>query len=58
MNEESVMTHVGDAVSLTMLFGYLVSIMPTVALLFTIVWTGLRIYESYLNIKKLRKEGK
>lgn len=55
---DSGMTHVGDGFSLIALFGYFFASLPAVALAFTIIWTAMRIYESYLNIKKLRKETK
>lgn len=58
MNEDSVMVHVGDGLSLAALFGYFAFALPMVAVLFTIIWTAMRIYESFLNIKKLRKEMK
>lgn len=38
--------NVGDAVSVVTVVGALVEVLPSIAALFTIVWTGLRIYES------------
>ena len=35
-----------DAVSVFTMVGALVEVLPSVAALFTIVWTGIRIYES------------
>lgn len=58
MLSDSAMTQVGDGLSLTILFGYFVAGLPMVAVLFTVIWTGMRIYESYLNIKKLRRDTK
>lgn len=46
MNNESDMTHVGDTFSLTILIGYFLAGLPTVALLLTVIWTALRIYET------------
>lgn len=38
--------HVGDAVSAFVVVGALASWLPPVAALFTIIWTGIRIFES------------
>lgn len=38
--------HVGDAVSVFVAVGSLASILPPVAALLTIIWTGIRIFES------------
>ena len=38
--------NVGDAISVFTVVGALVEVLPSIAALFTIVWTGLRIYES------------
>lgn len=38
--------HVLDALSVITVVGALVDILPAIAALFTIVWTGLRIWES------------
>lgn len=38
--------NVGDAVSVFTVVGALVEVLPSIAALFTIIWTGLRIYES------------
>lgn len=50
MNNEGktleVVSQAGDAISLTVLFAYFVSALPTLALLFTVIWTGIRIYET------------
>lgn len=55
-NSESVMTSMGDVFSLSVLLGYFLAGLPTIALLLTISWTVIRIYESYLNVRKLRRE--
>jgi hypothetical protein len=57
MMSDNFIVNVGDAISLTVLFGWLVSALPAVATLLTIVWTALRIYEMctvqrWLNRKK------
>jgi hypothetical protein len=37
---------VGDAASLLVVTGTLVNLLPSIAAIFTIVWTALRIYET------------
>jgi len=37
---------VGDAASLLVVTGTLVNLLPSIAAVFTIVWTALRIYET------------
>ena len=48
MKQDSVETikNVGDAISVFTVVGALVEVLPSIAALFTIIWTGLRIYES------------
>ena len=38
--------HAVDAVSVVTVVGTLMDILPAVAALFTIIWTGIRIYET------------
>jgi hypothetical protein len=38
--------HVGDAVSIVTVVGTLAQILPSIAAIFTIVWTSIRIYET------------
>ena len=38
--------HVIDGLSLVTVLGALVDLLPAVAALFTIIWTGIRIYET------------
>lgn len=38
--------HVVDGLSLITVVGTLMDMLPTVAALFTIIWTGIRIYET------------
>ena len=47
---------VGDAVSLVTVVGTLADVLPAVAALFTIIWTGLRIYETETVQKLLGKK--
>lgn len=49
--------HVADGISVVTVLGTLAEILPSIAALFTIVWTGFRIYETdtvqkWLNKKK------
>ena len=37
--------HVTDAISVVTVIGTLAQVLPAIAALFTIVWTGFRIYE-------------
>lgn len=37
---------VGDALSLVTVVGTLAQVLPAIAALFTIIWTGFRIYET------------
>ena len=48
-----------DAASVATMLGTLGSILPPLAALFTIVWTGIRIYETETvqNLVKKRAEG-
>ncbi len=38
--------HVMDAVSIATVVGTLVNVLPSIAALFTIIWTGFRIWET------------
>ena len=38
--------HVVDAISVATVIGTLAQILPAIAAIFTIVWTGIRIYET------------
>lgn len=53
MMNEHTMQNLGDAFSLTVLFGYFFSSLPVVALVLTIVWTALRIWEM-CTVRNLR----
>lgn len=44
--------HVFDALSVATVLGTLVDMLPSIAAAFTIVWTGIRIYESQ-TVQKL-----
>lgn len=44
-----------DALSIVTVVGTLMEVLPAVAALFTIIWTGIRIYETETVQKLLRK---
>jgi hypothetical protein len=48
--------HVTDAISVLTVIGTLAQILPAIAALFTIVWTGFRIYETDTVQKLLGKK--
>ena len=48
--------HVLDGLSVITVLGALVDVLPAVAALFTIVWTGIRIYETDTVQKFLGKK--
>jgi hypothetical protein len=48
--------HVGDAVSIVTVVGTLAQILPSIAAIFTIVWTSIRIYETETIQKLLGKK--
>ena len=48
--------HVLDALSVVTVVGTIVQMLPSIAALFTIVWTGIRIYETDTVRRLLGKE--
>ena len=48
--------HVVDALSVATVLGTLMELLPAIAALFTIVWTGIRIFESKTVQKLLGKD--
>jgi hypothetical protein len=48
--------HVGDAVSIVTVVGTLAQVLPSIAAIFTIVWTSIRIYETSTVRKLLGKD--
>ena len=48
--------HVTDALSVATVIGTLAQVLPAIAALFTIVWTGFRIYETETVQKWLGKK--
>ena len=49
--------HIIDALSLVTVIGTLVDMLPSVAAVFTIVWTAIRIYETKTVQGWLRKDN-
>jgi hypothetical protein len=45
MSQHETVKHAVDAISVVTVLGTLAEILPAVAALFTIIWTGFRIYE-------------
>jgi hypothetical protein len=50
--------HVGDGAAVTTLGAWFFGILPDVATLFTVIWLGLRIYESDTVQKLIRRRKK
>ena len=48
--------HIGDAVSIVTVVGTLAQVLPSIAAIFTIVWTSIRIYETKTIQKLLGKD--
>ena len=49
--------HVADGISVVTVLGTLAEILPSIAALFTIVWTGFRIFETQ-TVQGWLKKGK
>jgi hypothetical protein len=49
--------HIMDGASVVTAVGTIINMLPAVAAIFTIVWTGIRIYESETVQKLLGKKG-
>jgi len=45
MSQHETVKHVADGLSIATVIGTLAEILPAIAALFTIIWTGFRIYE-------------
>lgn len=56
-NHETV-KHAGDAAAVTVTLGTVVNFLPALAALFTIIWTGIRIYETKTVQRWLRQLGR
>lgn len=46
INMDDVSKHIIDALSIATVLGTLVDMLPSIAAIFTIVWTAIRIYET------------
>lgn len=46
MNEHEAIKHVGDALSISVVVATMATWLPAIAALFSIIWTGIRIYET------------
>ena len=53
-----VVKSVGDVLSIVTVVGTLIEMLPSVAAIFTIVWTGIRIWETETVQKMLGRKGK
>jgi len=52
------MKHIMDGLSVVTVLGTITKMLPAVAAMFTIIWTGIRIYESDTVQKLLGKDKK
>jgi hypothetical protein len=55
VNMDEAAKHIVDALSVVTVLGTLVDMLPSIAAVFTIVWTGIRIYETKTVQGWLRK---
>lgn len=55
MTDESIKQGI-DALSVATVIGTLAGVLPALAALFTVIWTGIRIYESDTIQKLLRRK--
>jgi hypothetical protein len=47
---------IGDATSYVMIFGTLTHLLPHIAAVLAIIWWGMRIYQTRLEIKEKRRD--
>lgn len=57
-NIDDTLKHAVDGLSIVTVVGTLAGVLPSLAALFTIVWTGIRIYETETVQNILRKKDK
>ena len=50
--------HVGDALSVATVLGTLVDMLPSIAAVFTIIWTGIRIWETDTVQRLINRDDK
>ena len=53
-----VVKSIGDVLSIVTVVGTLIEMLPSVAAIFTIVWTGIRIWETETVQKMFGRKGK
>ena len=53
-----VVKSIGDVLSIVTVVGTLIEMLPSVAAIFTIVWTGIRIWETETVQRMLGRKGK
>ena len=46
LHQDETVKHIADGVSVITVVGTLAGVLPSIAALFTIVWTGIRIFET------------
>jgi len=56
-NMDESLKHLVDGVSVIATVGTLIEMLPSIAALFTIVWTGIRIYETNTVQRLLGRKG-
>lgn len=56
-NLDESLKHLLDGVSVLATVGSLIEMLPSIAALFTIVWTGIRIYETHTVQRLLGRKG-
>lgn len=56
-NLDETVKHMLDGVSVLATVGSLIEMLPSIAALFTIVWTGIRIYETHTVQRLLGRKG-
>lgn len=57
LDQHETAKNVADAISIVTVVGTLVEVLPAIAALFTIFWTGIRIYETN-TVQNLLRKGK
>lgn len=53
---DDVLKHLFDFLSISTLIGVLMGVLPHLTAVLVAIWTGMRIYESYLNIKEKHEQ--
>lgn len=58
LDQHDAIKHVGDLAAVTVTVGTIVNFLPALAAIFTIVWTGIRIYETNTVQRLLKRKKK